>query len=146
MSKRRKAKQSKKQQPLIIGAGIAVLVAVVAIVLLSSRSATVAEASQLISPSEYQDQFISDSNDHLLLDVRTPAEFDGGHINGAVNIAVEELANRLSEVPDDKPIVVYCRSGNRSAQASKILADAGYTGIYDLGGVIEWTAEGFPLE
>lgn len=101
---------------------------------------------QTISPAAYQAQFITASVPHLLLDVRTPEEFATGHIQGAVNISVESLAGRLSEIPTGQPVVVYCRSGNRSAQASQILAQAGYTGIYDLGGLIDWTAQGFPVE
>jgi rhodanese-related sulfurtransferase len=82
----------------------------------------------------------------LLLDVRTPEEFNSGHIAGAVNIAVEQLSERLSEVPQDKPVVLYCRSGNRSGQAAQILERAGYTQIYDLGGIITWQQQGFPVE
>ena len=73
-----------------------------------------------ISPGEYQGKFAAGS-DHILLDVRTPEEFASGHIPGAVNISVESLAQRLSEVPQDKPVVVYCRSGSRSNQAAQIL-------------------------
>lgn len=101
---------------------------------------------QDISPDEYQDQFTSVSVAHLLIDVRTPDEFASGHIQGALNIPVESLESRLSEVPSGQPIVVYCRSGNRSATASQILAGEGYTSIYDLGGINAWTAQGFPLE
>lgn len=101
---------------------------------------------QALSPTGYQGQFLTTNADHVLLDVRTPQEFASGHIQGAVNISVETLASRLNEVPNGQPIVVYCRSGNRSAQASQILAQAGYTNIYDLGGLIDWTAQGFPVE
>lgn len=105
-----------------------------------------AQAVQSISPGGYQSEFISAGAAHLLIDVRTPEEFASGHIQGAVNIPVDTLGSRLSEVPGDQPIVVYCRSGNRSAQASRILTQAGYTHIYDLGGLIDWTAQGFPVE
>jgi rhodanese-related sulfurtransferase len=98
-----------------------------------------------IAPADYQTQFGAGA-DHLLLDVRTPEEFNSGHIAGAVNIAVEQLSERLSEVPQDKPVVLYCRSGNRSGQAAQILERAGYTQIYDLGGIITWQQQGFPVE
>lgn len=97
-----------------------------------------------ISPQEYQDKFAGTAS-HVLLDVRTPAEFNSGHIANSVNISVESLASRLSEVPKGVPIVVYCRSGNRSATAAQILADAGYTQVYDLGGIIDWQRLGFPI-
>lgn len=103
---------------------------------------------QLISPVDYHAQFAGNTDDILLIDVRTPDEFASGHLSGAINIPVEELQARLNEVPDDKPIVVYCRSGNRSHTASLILDSAGYSSaIYDIdGGVIAWSAAGLPLE
>jgi phage shock protein E len=102
------------------------------------------EIGGLISPMTYQDQFKGQT--HVLLDVRTPAEFEEGHIAGAVNIALQELPQRLSELPQDQPIVIYCRSGNRSAEAWRILQNSGYRPIYDMGGIIDWTAQGFPVE
>ena len=74
-----------------------------------------------------------------LLDVREVSEYEGGHIEGAVNAPLSSLdANQLS-YPKDKPIYVICRSGNRSAQAASQLQDAGYTEIYDVsGGMMAW--------
>lgn len=100
-------------------------------------------AAQRIDPQAYVAQF-SDAP-HFLLDVRTPQEFAGGHIEGAANIAVETLQAHLSEIPRDQPIVLYCRSGNRSAQAAQILEAAGFTGIYDLGGIVSWQQAGLPV-
>lgn len=74
-----------------------------------------------------------------LLDVRTSAEFSEGHIEGAHNIPVQELASRLAELPGkDRAIVVYCRSGRRSKDASTQLAQAGYAALYDLGPMSAW--------
>ncbi len=100
---------------------------------------------QLIGPDEYKQQF-SQSDQHLLIDVRTPEEFAGGHIPGAINISVESLPDRLDEVPEDVPLVVYCRSGNRSATAGEILVNNGYQPVYDLGGIRDWVAQGFEVE
>ncbi len=115
----------------------------------ASASAAVAAAPEKvntkISPADYQGKFGAGS-DHLLLDVRTPEEFASGHIPGAVNISVDALAQRLSEVPQEAPVVVYCRSGNRSNQATQILDQAGYTQIYDLGGIVTWAEQGYPVE
>jgi phage shock protein E len=72
-----------------------------------------------------------------LLDVRTPGEYQAGHVEGARNIPVQELAARMSEVPRDHPIVVYCQSGGRSAQATAMLVAAGYD-AHDLGGIANW--------
>ena len=74
-----------------------------------------------------------------LVDVRSPEEFQAGHLSGAINIPVGNLEARLSELePKSEPIVVYCRSGLRSAKASRILAAAGFTQIADLGGMSRW--------
>ena len=100
--------------------------------------------SQLISPVDYVTDF-DDPASHLLIDVRTSEEFASGHIDGSVNIPVEEMQGRLEEIPGDAPIVVYCRSGNRSAAAARILTEAGYAPVYDLGGIQDWVAEGLPI-
>jgi rhodanese-related sulfurtransferase len=100
--------------------------------------------SQLISPVEYVTNF-DDPASHLLIDVRTLEEFASGHIEGSVNIPVEEMPGRLDEIPGDAPVVVYCRSGNRSAAAARILTEAGYAPVYDLGGIQDWVAEGLPI-
>jgi phage shock protein E len=78
--------------------------------------------------------------------VRTPEESASGHIHRTINVSVESLASRLSEVPTDQPIVVYCRSGNRSAKAVNILTQAGYSGLYDLGGLNDWLSQNLPIE
>jgi phage shock protein E len=101
---------------------------------------------QKIEPAAYRADFVDAAAPHLLLDVRTPEEFAEGHIAGAINIPLDELEGRLSEVPTDAPVVVYCRTGARSAQAASLLEDAGYTQIHDLGGITDWTAQGFPVE
>jgi rhodanese-related sulfurtransferase len=105
----------------------------------AAPSATVAR----VQPAEYVSNFANTS--HILLDVRTPEEFSSGHIAGAVNISVETLNSRLSEVPTDATVVVYCRSGRRSAEAVQILQAAGYQTIYDLGGIQTWQAEGYTV-
>lgn len=101
--------------------------------------------SELISPAEYLDKF-GDDPAHVLIDVRTPEEYASGHISGAISIAVEELSTRLAEVPGDQPIIVYCRSGNRSAAAARILTEAGFSPVYDLGGIQTWVGLGLPIE
>lgn len=74
----------------------------------------------------------------LLLDVRTPAEYREGHVPHALNLPVQELPARLHEVgPTHRPIVVYCRSGGRSAQAASLLTRAGYK-VRDIGPMTAW--------
>ncbi|MCC7535037.1 MAG: rhodanese-like domain-containing protein [Deltaproteobacteria bacterium] len=75
----------------------------------------------------------------LLVDVRTPAEFSARHIPGAVNIPLSELDARMNELgPRSRAVVLYCRSGNRSAQAARILEGAGYSRVHDLGAMSRW--------
>lgn len=80
---------------------------------------------------------------YIVLDVRTPEEFSEKHIPNAVNIPNEEIGDQeIAELPDkDQLILVYCRSGNRSKQASEKLAKMGYTNIYEFGGINDWTGE-----
>jgi phage shock protein E len=74
-----------------------------------------------------------------LLDVRTPAEFAAGHIEGALNIPVQELAKRVEEVgPKEVPVVVYCQAGMRAANAAQILQKAGFREIFNLGPMSAW--------
>ena len=75
----------------------------------------------------------------LLVDVRTPAEFASGHLPDAINIPVQELSARLVELgPRDRTIVLYCRSGARSARAARSLEQAGFENLYDLGSMKGW--------
>jgi len=81
-----------------------------------------------------------------VLDVREPSEFAAGHIAGATLIPLGELANRTSEVPHDKTVVVVCHSGNRSAQGRDMLRQAGFTNATSMaGGLTDWVAAGLPL-
>lgn len=78
------------------------------------------------------------ANGALLLDVRTSEEFRAHHLDGAVNIPVQELGARLHELgAKDRPIVVYCRSGARSASAAQLMKGAGYE-VLDIGGIGNW--------
>jgi len=74
----------------------------------------------------------------LLVDVRTPEEFAEGHIKGAINLPVDELEQRKSELKPDAEIVLYCRSGARSGRAKSMLERSGYQRVYNLGGMSNW--------
>ncbi len=73
----------------------------------------------------------------LLLDVRTNGEFASGHIDGAKNVPLHELGSRLEKLSKKSPVVVYCRSGARSARAARILQKAGFA-VHDLGPLHAW--------
>lgn len=106
----------------------------------------VAATMERIRPQQYQSEFVQSGAPHLLVNVRTPEEFNSGYIEGAVNIPLQSLSQRMDEIPQDQPVVLYCRSGNRSATAVQMLARAGYDEVYDLGGIIEWQSQGLPVQ
>lgn len=81
-----------------------------------------------------------------LLDVRTQEEWDEYHVPNATLIPLDQLPNRLNEVPKDKEIVVICRSGNRSKEGRDILLNAGYKATSVTGGIKEWYAKGYDIE
>lgn len=78
----------------------------------------------------------------MLVDVRTPGEFASGHIDGAMLLPLDALAASYSKLPKDTPLIVYCRSGHRSAQAVSFLLAHGYSRAVSLnGGYLAWTAQ-----
>ena len=96
-------------------------------------------AFRQISQQEAAD-IMASQEDFIILDVRTPEEYAQGHIVGAVNLPNETIGTQ--EIPllprKDQTILVYCRSGNRSKQASRKLADLGYTEVLEFGGINTW--------
>ena len=82
-------------------------------------------------------------DDYVILDARTQAEYDEGHIPGAILIPHDTVATAAEDALPDKGqlILVYCRSGNRSKQASQALADLGYTNVVEFGGITSWPYE-----
>lgn len=84
--------------------------------------------------------------DAMVLDVREPAEWSAGHIPGALHIPLGDVDARRGELPSDRPVIVACRSGARSARAVKLLASHGLD-VYNLtGGTQAWHASGLPLQ
>ncbi len=88
---------------------------------------------------------IQSSSNLLVVDVRTPEEYAQGHLKGAVNITLSDLPLRIGGLQQNRPILVYCRTGSRSAQANSILVKAGFTQVYNLeGGITAWINAGYP--
>ena len=88
-------------------------------------------------------EIMANSDDYILLDVRTQSEFDEVHIPGAICIPNEEIGTEeIPELPDkDQIILVYCRSGRRSKISSEKLAALGYTNVLEFGGIIDWLGD-----
>ncbi len=91
---------------------------------------------------------VSMLDSRVVIDVRTPAEYDAGHIAGAQNIDVEaaDFASRISTLDKEASYLLYCRSGRRSAIAADEMAKAGFTDVVDGGGMADLVAAGAPTE
>ena len=101
-----------------------------------------ADSYRQISMQEAMDMMEKEKN-YIILDVRTVAEYESGHIPGAICVPNETIGTqKIPELPDkDQLILVYCRSGNRSKQASEKLVKLGYTNIVEFGGINSWPGE-----
>ena len=106
------------------------------------------------APAEQEDNYrqigmdealamMAEKSDYIILDVRTPEEFADKHIPDAINIPNETIGTQeIPELPDKAQLIlVYCRSGNRSKQASDKLVGLGYTNIVEFGGINDWPGE-----
>ena len=106
------------------------------------KSAGDKKSYRQVSPEEAA-AMMEEETDYIILDVRTQEEYETAHISGAICIPNETIGTGdIPELPDkDQLILVYCRSGNRSKQASEKLAKQGYTNIVEFGGINSWTGE-----
>ena len=121
------------------------VITILASVLLLAGCSSSSSAVNL-SVSEFSNKVIEAGI--ITLDVRTPGEFNEGHIDGALLIDFQSgnFENEIASLDKSKTYAVYCRSGNRSGEAVKVMSDAGFTNLYNLdGGVIDWANAGLPL-
>jgi rhodanese-related sulfurtransferase len=103
----------------------------------SFRDVTATEAAAFIA-----------ENEPLILDVRTRREFDDGRLEGAVLLPIQELQHRIGELSahKERPVFIYCRTGNRSTVASKLLVDAGHRQVVNLrNGIVDWERRGMTV-
>jgi rhodanese-related sulfurtransferase len=90
-------------------------------------------------------RLINDNNP-IILDVRTPAEYSGGHLPNARNIPLVDLEKRVGELPAKRPVLLCCANGTRSARAAKQLKQAGRDDVFNLGGGLQaWQQAGLPV-
>lgn len=145
---RRAEERRKKRKNLLIAA-----VAVVLVVILGTAAAIWSNSSNQQAQNtlplevsvEEAHQLVEEGA--FLLDVRTQEEWDDFHAPQATLIPLDELPNRVNEVPADQDVVVICRSGNRSQTGRDILLDAGFTNVTSTaGGMNAWAAAGYPTE
>jgi phage shock protein E len=89
---------------------------------------------------------IKDREDVVVLDVREQWEYDEGHIPGVVLIPLGEVPSRLDEIPTDKTVIVTCRTGNRSGQATEFLRQNGFDNVHNMqGGIVAWEQAGYEV-
>ncbi len=104
------------------------------------------EEAKQIDITVEQGKKMIDGGEVFILDVRTVEEYNDGHVNGSVLIPLADLEKRLNEIPRDRKILVYCRTGHRSTQASEILVKNGFTQVYNMkGGITDWTKAGYEV-
>ena len=114
-----------------------------ALLLLAGCGAQSEESTYRQINAEEAATLMEEESGYLILDVRTAQEYSEKHIPGAINIPNETIGTEdIPELPDkEQLILVYCRSGNRSKQASEKLVKLGYTNIVEFGGIHDWTGD-----
>lgn len=103
-------------------------------------------AVQRLTPDEFKTR--SQEHPGILLDVRTPGEYNSGHLQGALNYDFlgGELASKLDTMDKDKTYYLYCASGNRSGHSARMMLDAGFADVCNIGGFSELAAAGLPTK
>jgi len=122
------------------------LFAVVSVVFILMSSCTIGQTKNDIELAEFEKKMASEK--YLLVDVRTAEEFSEGHIKGAINIdyLAENFSIEIQELELESPVLLYCRSGNRSSKAMKIMNELGFKEVYNLeGGIKGWISENNPV-
>ena len=101
----------------------------------------------MVTPQQVHELQVKKDPALFVLDVRSPEEFAAGHVPGAVNIPHDQVASRLAEIPKDKEVVLYCRSGRRSGLAAETLEANGYKDLRLMqGDMAGWEKAGLPVE
>ena len=126
-----------------------VLVLALSVLVAACSSDTTSQSIELVSPADAA-QVIADAPEGLVvLDIRTPDEFDAARLADAimVDFYADDFAAQLDTLDKDVPYVMYCNSGNRSSEAVKTMEDLGFVEVYEIdGGIVNWYDQGYPIE
>lgn len=116
--------------------------AAAALLMLTSACSSGSDAVEKVDAAEAVE--IIEAGEHTVIDVRTPAEYAAGHVDGSENIDVSagSFEQQVEQLDKDEEYVVYCQSGNRSAQAADKMAELGFTEIVDGGGIVDLQSAG----
>lgn len=124
---------------------IIIIIIIIGVVCIMNRKEKNIENEVIIKHVSMNDivQIMEENENYIILDVRTIAEYNEGHIPNAICIPNETIdENVVNKLPDkNQMILVYCRSGNRSRQAAEKLKKLGYTNLIEFGGIIDWKGE-----
>lgn len=115
--------------------------------LLAGAACAQAQQETVLAVADFEKEVTSDK-EKVILDVRTPSEFNSGHLAQALlmNVNDKNFTQQISTLPKDKPVYVYCAAGVRSNKAAKILRQQGFTHVFELsGGIQAWQAAGKPV-
>ena len=113
----------------------------------SNASDPAVAAADMITPQEGQ-ALMAEAGDQLtVIDVRTPEEYAGGHIDGAINLDVQSgaFSSEIAKLDPAAAYIVYCQSGRRSAIAAATMVAAGFGDVHDMGGIQGWIDAGLPV-
>jgi len=116
--------------------------------LLTACGSTTDTVSELVPPTVAAD-VLEDQADAIVLDVRTPEEYADARIAGAINVDyyASDFKDQVDELDKDATYILYCRSGNRSEDANRIMRDLGFAEVYEVdGGIVAWDGAGLPIE
>ena len=136
-------KKSQNKKLILIAGIIIVLLSIFAATAFRPTDVTQEEAITVSLPQQISVDEAAQLREEgaFILDVREPQEWDAGHIPGATLIPLGQIPDRLDEIPQDQPVVVVCRSGNRSGQATQFLRQSGYGLTTSMsGGMNQWAA------
>ncbi|MGC1378949.1 MAG: rhodanese-like domain-containing protein [Anaerolineales bacterium] len=140
-ARQQRAKAAARPKPVWLWGVLGVVVVIaIALIVFQSASHSPTEITAAQAYQKYQQGI-------FFLDVRTQIEWDRGHLNKSTLIPLDQLPNRLSDVPKDRDVVVICQSGLRSKNAVTLLRNAGYTHVVSMtGGLNAWQSDGYPLD
>ena len=126
-----------------------VLVLALSVLVTACSSDTTTQSIELVSPTEAAQVIADDPAGLVVLDIRTPQEFNEARLADAVMVDfyAEDFAAQLETLDKDVPYVMYCNSGNRSSDAVKTMKDLGFVEVYEIdGGIVNWYDQCLPIE
>ncbi len=124
------------------------LILALSILVTACSSDTTTQSIELVSPADAAQVIADDPAGLVVLDIRTPEEFNEARLADAimVDFYADDFADQLDTLDKDVPYVMYCRTGNRSSDAVKTMKSLGFTEVYEIdGGIVNWYEQGYPV-